>query len=419
MEMAGSRKRVVRGRWLWTGERLISRGGVVVEGDRVEALLDAGEPDPPHASLVDLPDALLHPGLLDAHVHLDLSGLEGTIPRGLPFPQWLARIRAHRQAVGSAGLERAIERGIAQLVASGTAKVIDFAYGALSEAALLKSGLRAAVLRELIGLDSARLVETLREATVWLCSPSEASLVLRGLAPHSPYLATAELITTSASLCRSRPFSIHLAEFLGETEFLERGTGELADFLSDLGVGIGKFAPPGCGPIEALELWGALEGTLAVHANVLDRSDIERLRAHRAAVVFCPRSHAYFARSPHPLPELLASGVPVALGTDSSASCGPLSVAEEMREVRRQFPSVDARTVFALGTGALLPPSDRLPWSGVLAVGGAADFAAAAPSAAHRAETSDPLEAFLNEPAPCVLNVVAGQILHGAPAADC
>ncbi|MGH9362435.1 MAG: amidohydrolase family protein, partial [Thermoanaerobaculia bacterium] len=92
---------VVRGGWLWTGSRLIARGGVQVEGDTVAALLGERDPDPPGAPVVDLPRALIHPGLLNAHAHLDLSGLEGAIPPGLPFGRWLSRLREERERRGA------------------------------------------------------------------------------------------------------------------------------------------------------------------------------------------------------------------------------------------------------------------------------------------------------------------------------
>ena len=75
-----------------------------------------------------------------------------------------------------------------------------------------------------------------------------------------------------------------------------------------------------------------------LHANDLNRQDIQTIAARGSAVVFCPGTHRYFDRPGHPLDGLLAAGVPVALGTDSSASNDGLSMQSEMRHVRELFP---------------------------------------------------------------------------------
>ncbi len=397
----------MRGRWLWTGERLIERGGVRIAGGEVAAIIAGNEPDPPGAEALDLPGALVHPGLFDAHCHLDLSGLGGAIPEGLPFSRWLLSVRELRKGLGEAGLAEAAVRGARDLIEGGATAVVDFSHGGLSEGAVRACGIRAAILHEVIGPSPARAVEAESAAREWLASRDPHPLVAHGLAPHSPYLVTASLLRGCRRLAARRPFSIHAAEIPGERELLLQGTGDLRDLLVEAGVDLSGFEPPGQGPISYLDSLGALEGTLIVHAGSLEPPDLSLLRRRGAAVVFCPRSHRYFGRPPHPLPSLLEAGVPAALGTDSAASGGILSVAAEMREARRSFPALSPRTVWDLGTGALLPPGGLgLPWRpGLLAPGRPADLAAAelAPGA------GDPLAAFLDETPPCVLTMVGGR----------
>ena len=148
-----------------------------------------------------------------------------------------------------------------------------------------------------------------------------------------------------------------------------------------------------------------------VHAGCLEPGDAARLAASGAAVAFCPGTHAWFDRPPHPLPDLLAAGVPVALGTDSAASNTGLSTALEMRELRRQFPALPASTVFEIATGAHLARA-RGPF-GLLASslepGRPADLAAAEVPTGP----GDPREAFLREPAPNLLTIAGGMLLFG------
>lgn len=54
---------------LFDGTTTVADPLVLVEGDRIAAVLPGGDP-PPDAQLVDLPGATLLPGLIDTHVHL-------------------------------------------------------------------------------------------------------------------------------------------------------------------------------------------------------------------------------------------------------------------------------------------------------------------------------------------------------------
>jgi cytosine/adenosine deaminase-related metal-dependent hydrolase len=398
---------VVRGRWIWTGERLLERGGLRIQDATIAAALSGDDPDPRGAEVIDLPRALVHPGLLNAHCHLDLSDLGGAIRAGLEFSKWLLAVRDLRRSSGVEGLLAACQAGVKALIEAGTTAVVDFSHGGHSEAAIRGAGIRAAVLREVIGPTPDRAAEAVAAAGGWIASRTPDPLITHGLAPHSPYLATGPLIRHCRRLTAGRPLSIHAAELPGEAEFLRQGTGELRDFLLDAGMDLAAFSAPGLGPVPYLDSLGVVEGALLVHGNSLEREDLEVLRGRRTAVVFCPRSHRYFDRPAHPLPDLLEAGIPVALGTDSAASSRVLSVAEEMREVRRSFPQLSARAIWDLGTGRQLPAAGLgLPWEpGLLAPGRAADLAAVEmPSAA-----ADPLAAFLGESVACVLTMVGGR----------
>ena len=67
------------------------------------------------------------------------------------------------------------------------------------------------------------------------------------------------------------------------------------------------------------------------------------------SVVYCPRTHEYFQHAKYPLQAMLATGVRVALGTDSRASNPDLSLLNEMRCVARLH-SVAPAEILRMGT---------------------------------------------------------------------
>ena len=71
----------------------LERGVVTIAGDRIAAV----EPHGRRAADLDLGDAAVLPGLVNAHTHLDLSGLRGLAPPSPDFTGWLRQVIAHRR----------------------------------------------------------------------------------------------------------------------------------------------------------------------------------------------------------------------------------------------------------------------------------------------------------------------------------
>ncbi len=407
---------LIAGAWLYTGDRLIRNGAVRIDSGQVAEVLEGADISKRHVGtgpLLEFPSGLIHPGLVNGHAHLDLSGLSGKIPPGAGFIEWLEKVRAWREPKSAADLQKAAAEGLAELAGDGVAAVADFSFEGVSEEALLARPMGALLFREVIGLEPERRSQAIAAARHWFERRSGAARISYGLAPHAPYSAHPETIQRCHSICSGKPLSIHLAEDPAEREFLRDGGGPFQELLRRLGISTGGFRPPGLGPIAYLKSLGVLDGsTLLIHANDLLDAEIGELAGSGAAVVFCPGTHRFFRRPLHPLPRLLEAGVPAGLGTDSPASNDGLSMAGEMREARRQFPDLPPGVIFSLGTGRLL--ERFFPGAGRLAPGWPATLAAADLGAA--AASRSPLEEFLQKPAPNRLTLCAGRILFQAAA---
>ena len=89
-----------------------------------------------------------------------------------------------------------------------------------------------------------------------------------------------------------------------------------------------------------------------MHGNDLAPEEIEWIgqQEGRLTVIFCPRTHSYFAHEPYPLAQLIAAGVRVALGTDSRASSPDLDVLAELRQVGRRYPEIAPQRLLQMAT---------------------------------------------------------------------
>jgi cytosine/adenosine deaminase-related metal-dependent hydrolase len=143
------------------------------------------------------------------------------------------------------------------------------------------------------------------------------------------------------------PFAIHVAESAAEVQLLRDGTGPLAAVASRTAFG---FKAPGTSTVRYLHDLGVLSGATAVHCCHVDASDIELLAAEARGVVTCPRSNRYLGNPVPDVTALLASGIPVGIGTDSAASNWDLDLMAEIRALRDLHPSIPARILVEIAT---------------------------------------------------------------------
>jgi cytosine/adenosine deaminase-related metal-dependent hydrolase len=148
-----------------------------------------------------------------------------------------------------------------------------------------------------------------------------------------------------------RPLSVHLGESAQEIEFLREGTGEWRALLESLGVWNAEWVPPRRGPVGYLDDLGLVnERLLAVHGVQFSDEDLTRLASAKSTVVTCPRSNRWTGAGVPPIERFYASGVNVAIGTDSLASVEDLNLFAEMAEVRRLAPAVPAGRILESAT---------------------------------------------------------------------
>jgi len=314
------------------------------------------------AEIADWGFALILPGLVNAHTHLELSGLGGKFARPERFTDWLLQVIRRRRETPPAELQQAVRFGAGMALSGGTTLLGDISSCGAGRQALQDFRLRKVVFEEAIALDSADAASAASSLARALAATAPDELLAAGISPHAPYSVSPPLYRMTAALAREKnlPLATHLAETAAEAEFLLHGTGELVDFLGRLGKLPAGWRAPGLAPVPYLEGLGVLgRYTLLIHCNYLDADSVARIRLSQSTVVYCPRSHAFFGHQDHPVRLLLDAGVNVALGTDSLASNDSLCVLDEMRYLFGRRKDLRADEIFAMatinGAAALMP----------------------------------------------------------------
>lgn len=333
----------------------------------------------------DLGEVLLLPGLINAHCHLDYTGMAGLIPPVRSFTDWIKSITALKGSWSDAEFADSWRAGAEMLLRSGTTTVADVeAVPDLLPRLWKSTPLRVISFLEMTGVRSRRDPrDVVRE------SASRARALRRnsagiGLSPHALYSTTPELLRLSLRAARSHHWRLvtHVAESAEEFDMIRHARGPMFDWLrrndrdnSDCGH---------CSPVAQLDRLGYLNARLlAIHLNYLVAGDARLLARRGVHVVHCPRSHDYFGHGEFLYNRLAQAGVNVCLGTDSLVTVRrsrrehiALDLFAEMRAFTRAHPAVAPTAILAMVTRNPARALGLNTQVGILRAGASADMIA-------------------------------------------
>lgn len=287
-----------------------------------------------------LPGVALLPGFVNTHSHVFQRALRGHTHRPLSrqdtFWTWRRAMYAEAARLDPDLLYASALRTYREMLAAGYTTVGEFHYvhhrpggapyahpNAMSEAILQagrEAGIRVVLLMTAYaqsGFDrppeeeQRRFCDASVEAYLERVEALRVAGVPVGVAPHSVRAVPENWFRAIAQYSRahSLPLHVHADEQVAEIEQTRTARG--------------------CTPIELLDRFEALhEHTTIVHATHADAREIELLAKRGSAVCVCPTTEGDLGDGIAPYAELLAAGIPLAIGADSNTRLDPL---EELR----------------------------------------------------------------------------------------
>lgn len=328
-------------------------GAVLVKDGRVIA---AGEPGSlpsdliEQAEVIDRPNELLLPAMVNAHTHLELTdiGPKPYDPAG-GFVRWVKMLR-ERMPVGRDGRGAAASRGAHLAKQSGVLAVGDI----MQDSSDMASAARDAKLEGHCYVELFGLGHPFDQAGLELIAKTDDALQ-----PHAPYSA-GPAIYEAAARC-GRPIATHLAETQDEAAFVGSLQGSHLSYLQSIGRWDDSFAAhygQGLSPVQwmrpHLEAAAVAGGWLVAHCNYVSDDDIATLADTNTSVAYCPIASEYFGHKDHRYRDMLAAGINVCLGTDSIVGTNPddpqpLGLLSAMRRLY-QRDQADPETLLAMAT---------------------------------------------------------------------
>lgn len=400
----------------------IENGAVAVEEQRLAGVGSSAEIVArfPESRLEDLGEAVILPGLINAHTHLELTAMRGFLEdEEGDFFAWLRKLTHARLDVLTADdLRVSVLWGACEALRAGITCVGDASDSALiSMQALNEIGMRGVVYQESFGPDPKLAAENFEKlkAKVQELRGLESELVRAGVSPHAPYTVCGPQLELIAQLAENErlPLMMHAAESDSEALLLSEGCGPFAEGLARRSI---EWNAPRVSTIEYLKRVGVLRvRPLLAHCIRVDGADIESLVETRAKVAHCPKSNAKLGHGRAPFAKFFQAGVTVGLGSDSVASNNTCDLFEEARFAtllaRAWGAEVSANTVLetlTLGGARCFELENEI---GRLEEGFQADFIAVALTGVHQTPVYDPTAAliFASSGRDVILTVIAGR----------
>ncbi|MFN0098341.1 MAG: amidohydrolase family protein [Gemmatimonadaceae bacterium] len=362
----------------------IADGTVVTEDDRIVWV--GPRADAPRGGTDDdLGDAILAPGLVNAHTHLDLTMLRGAL-EDLAFADWVGTlVRIKREMLSAPDLTDAALLGVAEGLSAGITTFADTADNDAPFRAMRALGVRGIAYREVFGPDPAQRDASLAalDVAVRAMRAHATPLVRVGVSPHAPYSVSDPLFAAVAAYASEHdlPVAVHIAESDAEDQLVKNGSGPFAERLRARGIAVGAR---GATALTLLDRAGLLRaGTLLIHCVRVSTAQTVQIAQAGCGVAHCPVSNAKLGHGVAPLLDLFAAHVRVGLGSDSMASNNTMDLLAEARLASLQqrarsqradvLPAAAALRLATLGSAEALRLEHVI---GSLEVGKQADLAA-------------------------------------------
>jgi cytosine/adenosine deaminase-related metal-dependent hydrolase len=326
---------------VWQPGYAVVGGGVIAEAG------PGPGPDGAFDEVISAPDAILMPGLVNAHAHSPSNLVKGSWAQ-LPLEIWRQYIRAAWREYSDEAIYVSAQLGAAEMIRTGCTAVMDHFYsgspsphmGALhAVAALADAGMRGGLALTLsdqeyertVGIDAQTLspearaeiarisrlegAETLDDFVAFAAAVRQRThLVTPIVGPSAPHRCSAEQLQRCAAAARELDTMVHMHVCETRGQFLQ---------------GSRLF---GCSPVAHLDRLGVLDERLSMaHCVWLTDDDVARVAARGTMVIHNPASNGKLGSGRMRFDDMLHAGVRLGLATDGNGSNDTQNMFEAMR----------------------------------------------------------------------------------------
>lgn len=339
MRAAETADYIIHARYVVTmdpSRRVLSPGAVAVRADRIVAVGSPSEVAERYTSknVLERPNALLMPGMIDTHTHAPMSLFRG-IADDKRLEDWLTHFifPAEKKNVTAEFVRWGTRLACLEMIHAGITTYTDMYYFEDTEAETAKqAGVRGVLGQTIIGFeapDYKTWKDAIEGTERFMQKYQHDDLITPAVAPHAIYTTPDEALVAAHQLAvkYSEPLLIHLSETQHERDE--------------------SLTKRNLTPTQVLDKLGVLDGRVVVaHGIWQDDNDLKILLSHGVGVAHCPSSNTKLASGIAKVVTMLNMGIAVGLGTDGFAGSNDsadlikeMDLAAKLQKITREDPT--------------------------------------------------------------------------------
>jgi len=348
---------------IFDGYRFINDHILVTKDGEVEAVVpstEAGED-------IEIFEGILSPGFINCHCHLELSHMKGLIPEGTGLVDFVFKVvteRHHKEDEILASIERAED----EMLRNGIIAVGDICNNTLTIPQKKKSRVKYYNFIEASGwLPEVSQIRFERARNLYekfsiLHSPAVAGGLPQAqpfsVVPHAAYSVSENLWNKIQPYFKDKVVSIHNQETAFEDEFFKEGSGDFNRMYQMMNIDNSHHQPVKRSSLQYCfnKLLGA-ENAILVHNTFTGQQDLDHIKQLQTQnskpqtfFCLCVNANQYIEKALPPIEMLRKNNCTVVLGTDSLASNWSLNILDEIKTIRKNFPSIPLEEILQWAT---------------------------------------------------------------------
>lgn len=304
---------------------------------------------------------IITPGFINAHCHLELSHLKDVIPPHTGLIPFLLDVVGKRDFPMEIILDR-IEKAELEMWQGGIVAVGDIGNTSNTLRTKIQSKILWNNFVEVLSFSDEKSNQMIAHYSSVLSEFNEASGIQENhfsssLVPHAPYSVSPNTFNMINEMTENKVISIHNQENPAEDELYQTGGGDYMNFLGKFGFEKSPFPVTGLTSLRScLTRFNRNQRILLVHNTFTSSDDvhfaINYAKEFLSGIHFCLCTNAnlYIENKMPPIKMLMENGANIVLGTDSYSSNWQLSIAAEIRTIRKNIPEIPLQTILQWAT---------------------------------------------------------------------
>jgi cytosine/adenosine deaminase-related metal-dependent hydrolase len=302
-------------------------------------------------------EGVLTPGFINAHCHLELSHMRGSIPKKTGLVGFLKSVIKGRGTTDEEQKRMARYDAHQELLANGVVAVGDIANTIETLDLRSKNQLHIHTFVEALGFSEINAARSFGHAlSIYHAFESQRSggvQLRQSITPHAPYSVSQSLFRLIDEHAQGQVISIHNQESEEENKYYRDKNGSMRELYEVLNIDDSFFAPTGQSSLRSYLEWVSPgRPVIFVHNTYTQREDVRQAHTHlrKAHWCLCPNANLYIENRLPDIEMLIDENANICIGTDSLASNDELSVLAELATIKEYFPALSWETLLSWGT---------------------------------------------------------------------